>query len=45
MQHRRSGRLEIALLAQLANKRIEQRLARLDTAPGQMPAAYIAVLD
>jgi len=32
-------------LAQLANERIDQRLARLDAAPRQVPAAHIAVLD
>src|SRR5215467_11095859 len=38
-------RLDIGLLAQLANERIDQRLARLDPAPRQVPAAHVAVLN
>src|SRR4029077_11121683 len=37
--------LDIALLGELARERREQRLARLDTAPRQMPAAHISVPD
>src|SRR5215470_3138496 len=37
--------LDIGLLAQLANKRIDQRLARLNPAPRQVPAAHVAVLN
>src|SRR6266705_369536 len=38
-------RLDIGLLAQLANECFDQRLARLDPAARQVPAAHIAVLN
>src|SRR5712675_2899862 len=45
VQSWRRRQLDIAFLGQLARERREQRLARLDTAPGQMPAAHIGVLN
>src|SRR5437660_4805516 len=38
-------RLDIGLLPQLANERIDQRLAWLNPTARQMPAAHIAVLN
>src|SRR5712675_997718 len=45
VQSWRRRQLDIAFLGQLARERREQRLARLDTTPGQMPAAHIGVLN
>ena len=45
MQRGRPRRLDVALLGQLAGERLEQRLADLDAAAGQVPAIDIAVLD
>src|SRR5262245_23628136 len=41
---RRRG-FDIGLLAQLANERVDQGLARLDPTARQVPAAHIAVLN
>src|SRR6516162_4020802 len=44
-QCRLLAELDVALFAQFASQRHNQRLALLDTAAGQMPAGNIAVLD
>src|SRR5262249_16771890 len=45
VQRRRAGELDVAFLGELARERGDQRLARLDAAAGQVPAAHISVLD
>jgi hypothetical protein len=45
VQPRRRRHLDVALLAQLPRHRLGERLAGLDPAARQMPAAHIAVLD
>src|SRR5580658_8417625 len=45
VQNRRFGRLDIALLVQLAIERGDQRLALFDTAPRQMPAGDVGMFD
>src|SRR6478735_11586848 len=45
VQLRWRRQLDIAFLGELARERREQRLARLDTAPRQVPAAHIGVPD
>ena len=45
VQFRRPGQFDIALLAEFARQRLEQRLARLHPAAREMPAAGIGVLD
>jgi len=45
VQPRRLADVDIALFAQLARDRLDQRLAGLNPAARQMPSAHIAVLD
>ena len=45
VQHRRPGQLDVALLRKFARQRLQQRLAGLDPAAGQMPAVGVGVLD
>ena len=45
VEDRRLGQLDIALLAQFALQRGEQRLAGFDAAARQVPAGDIGVLD
>src|SRR5262249_35444669 len=45
VQPRRRRGLDIGLLAQLANERIDHRLAWLDATTRKVPAAHVAVLD
>ena len=44
VQHRRRGRLDVALLRELADQRVDHSLAGLDPAARQVPAAHVAVL-
>ena len=43
MQLRRAGQRDVSLLAQLARQRLDDALADLDAAAGQMPAGDVAV--